>query len=75
MLSRGYKIAFDILLWAYILIMGSFHFFYPYISRQNILKDIPPAYKQATHFIENNKDIKNILTLPFNESTWINTEF
>lgn len=75
LLSRRYKIAFDILLWAYILIMGSFHFFYPYISRQNILKDIPPAYKQATHFIENNKDIKNILTLPFNESTWINTEF
>lgn len=69
------RLVFDSFLWTYIILMGSFHFFYPYISRQNIIKEIPSTYKELSVYIEGKKEIKNILVLPFNEWTWTNTDF
>lgn len=74
-ISWNYKKIFSITLWWYILIMWSFLFVNPYISKLNILENVPTSYKESAEYINKNQDIKNILVLPFNESTWTNTEF
>lgn len=66
---------YDITIVLYIFVMWSFLFFKPYITELNLVTHIPESYKESTTYINNDSSIKNIIILPFNESTWINTEF
>lgn len=73
--DKRYGASMIIAVGLYSLLMGYFWFTGNLIPQVNKVDYIPLSYLRSANWINNNPTIQRTAVLPYNESTWLNTNF